>query len=131
MTTIFNSTEDLYNCIGQAFVRIPDNHFGPLHQGRMVIRFVCTNPNGQILLNGRENPVGIHFGEHGAKSNLTIWLATYTMHQIMLGELGIMKAMGQKKIKAKGSLLRVRALSPLFVEGQKIYPHILAEAGLM
>jgi hypothetical protein len=102
----------------------------PLQDSKLVICFICENPDGRILLNGRANPVGIHFGDHPQPASLTIWLATDTLHEIMLGDLGIMKAMGQKKIKAKGSLLKAASLSQLFSESQKIYPQILNDAGL-
>lgn len=127
---IFNSKDQLYRCVGGTFERLQPAQFAPLHRAQLMIELICQQPDGQIVLNGRELPVGIYFDKRPpADPNLTIWLEALTLHHIMLGELGIMKAMGQNKIKAKGSLLRVRKLGALFEESQKIYPQVLAENG--
>lgn len=128
--TIFKTSEELYRCVGETFTRLESNHFAPLRQAKMMIELICRKPDGQIVLSGRESPVGIYFDHQSADPNLTIWLEALTLHRIMLGELGIMKAMGQNKIKAKGSLLKMRQLGDLFAASQKIYPHILAENNL-
>ncbi len=123
--TVYDNAEQLYRCVRRAFELVEPRHFDPLHQGRLVIYFICENPTAELVIDGRTIPVQTYFGTNSIPPTLTIWLESDTLHRIMLGELGIVKALGQNKIKAKGPLLKARALADLFNECQKIYPEIL------
>ena len=129
--TIYTSSDQLYACVRRAFALIDDEHFSPVHDSRLVIHFICNNPPAELVIDGRTNPVKTHFGSNLVKPTLTIWLETDTLHQIMLGELGIVKALGQNKIKARGPLLKIRVLGDLFGESMKVYPQILRDEGLL
>lgn len=129
--TVYRHPNQLYTCVNRAFELIEDHHFFPIHKGKMVIYFLCENPTAELVIDGRNLPVTTHFGVSPPSPTLTISLEADTLHQIMLGDLGILQAMGQNKIKAKGSLLKARALGDLFAESKKVYPQILRAEGLV
>lgn len=125
---VYADAETLYNCVQQTFDRIQAEvpaAFATLADAGLVIRFRCTQPEAAVVINGRTNPVQTLFGETAVTPTLDIELAGDTLHQIMLGELAILKALGQGKLKVKGPMLKAKALAPLFYHSQTIYPEVL------
>jgi hypothetical protein len=130
---IYQTTAQLYSCAQQLFARIqhedPDAA-RPLLASRLVIRLVTTEPTGEIMINGRSRPLTTHFGHNSTRPDLDIELSGDTLHQILLGQLAIAKALGTKQLKAKGPVWKAAVLADLFRQGQTIYPQILHEQGL-
>ncbi len=135
MMAIYSSVTELYTCAGQLFERIQvedPKAVRPLLGSRLVIRFQIIDLDGVIVINGRSRPLKTEFGANGtARPDLDIELTSDALHQILLGELMLPKAIGSKQIKAKGAVFKVAGLVNLFLKGQKIYPEILREQGLL
>jgi hypothetical protein len=131
--TIYQTTDQLYACAQQLFERIQRDDpeaARPLQASRMAIRLKVREPNGEILINGRSRPLTTHFGSNTTRPDLDIELSGDTLHQILLGQLAIAKALGSKQLKAKGPVWKAAVLADLFRQGQTIYPDILREQGL-
>jgi hypothetical protein len=130
---IYQTTEQLYACAQQLFERIQRDDpeaARPLQASRLAIRLKVREPNGEILINGRSRPLITHFGSNSTRPDLDIELSGDTLHQILLGQLAIAKALGSKQLKAKGPVWKAAVLADLFRQGQTIYPDILREQGL-
>lgn len=130
---IYQTTEQFYSCAQQLFERIQRDDpeaTRPLLASRLIIRLVITAPEGQIVINGRTRPIATHFGPSSLRPDLDIELTADTLHQILLGQLAIAKALGSRQLKAKGPVWKAAVLADLFRQGQTIYPHILQEQGL-
>ena len=102
-----------------------------LTDSKLVFRFQCLDPAAEITINGRITPAQHHFGPVNLPPTLDITLPADTLHHIMLGELGIMKALGSGKLKIKGPMLKAKALGDLFGRSQALYPQVLREKGLL
>lgn len=130
---IYQTTDQLYACANQLFDQIQRDDpeaARPLLASRLVIRLKVTAPVGEIVLNGRSRPITTHFGSNSTRPDLDIELSGDTLHQILLGQLAIAKALGSKQLKAKGPVWKAAVLADLFRQGQTIYPDILRQQGL-
>lgn len=130
---IYNSTSQLYDCLETLFDRIfkrNEYDLSALERSGLVTRFVISEPAGELIIDCSQRPVATHFGPTDVKPNLTITLSADTLHGIMLGELGILKSLGARKLKAKGPIHKTKAFYGLFEQSQKVYPQILREKGV-
>jgi putative sterol carrier protein len=130
----YTSPTQFYDCLGELFGRISaegEASLQSLTNSKLVFRFQCLDPSAEITINGRTTPAQHHFGPVNLPPTLEITLPADTLHHIMLGELGIMKALGSGKLKVKGPMLKARALGDLFGRSQALYPQVLREKGLL
>ncbi len=129
----FRNTKQLYVCSEQLFYRIQEEDpkaDSALSASKLLIQLQTSEPDGVIVLNGRSRPTRFHFGANSDKPDLTIALTADTLHQILLGELGLRQAMSAKRLTITGPVIKVMMLAPLFQHSQQIYPQILREQGL-
>ena len=97
---------------------------------RLLIRLRCTEPDGELTINGRQRPAQITYGPSAARPVLDIELAADTLHMILLGEQSMTKALANGMLKVRGPALKAMTLAELFRGGQELYPEILQEQGL-
>ena len=98
-----------------------------LLKAKLCIRFNVSDPNAALLINAKERPLQIEYGRsNNHKPDLDVDVTGEALHQILLGQLSLTKAIGSKKVKPKGPVWKVMALADLFYHAQKIYPAIFA-----
>ena len=97
---------------------------------KLIIRFNCSDPAAQIIINGRGNPVEASYGSSDLKPDLDISLSTDTLHCILLGKTGIRRSLSGGKLKVKGPVWKSMALADIFNQGQTLYPLVLQKLGL-
>jgi hypothetical protein len=130
----YHDTEQLYAATRALFARIGENspHAADgILKARLVIRLRTTAPEAEIALDGRQPPLKSHFGLSALHPELDIHLPADTLHRILLGELPLGKALGEGQLKVKGPILKTLPLAELFRQGQRHYPAVLRELGLM
>lgn len=130
---IYVSDDLMYSVFNDLFDRIqatdPLAAESMLRSG-LVIRFQCHNPQAEVTFDARQAPLRIDYGPSAKQPQITINLSADAMHCILLGELGIRKAMGSGLLDLKGPIWKVIALADLFKESQNLYPGVLHEYGL-
>jgi hypothetical protein len=129
----YANTEQFYTCTKALFARIAQRnpHAGDaIHRSRLSIHFRVRQPEAEILIDGRHNPVQTSFGPSPVKPELDIELDADTLHRIMLGELRITAALGGGLLKVNGPAWKTAMLGELFHQAQKYYPQVLREQGL-
>lgn len=127
----FPNTKTLYRTLEDLFHRLQEENpkaDQAFTAARLLIRLNCTEPEGTIILNGRSRPFHAVFGPKEIDPDLDIWLSGDILHQILGGEIGLKKAMAQKKVRVQGPVFKTFTLAPLFEHGQRIYPQVLGEA---
>lgn len=100
-----------------------------LEQAKLILRFRCSDPTVDILINGRRRPASVTFGENRIRPEVDIQLTADTLHEILLGDLKLSKAMASRALKIQGPARKTLAITGLFHECQKLYPGILSEKG--
>lgn len=129
----FANTKQLYVCTEQLIYRIQEEDpraNDAMVAAKIAIRLNVSEPGGAIVINGRSRPVTAHFHPGHIQPDLEVFLAGDTLHQILLGQLGLQQAMARKLLQVKGPVFKVMTLAPLLQKSQQIYPQILREQGL-
>lgn len=127
---IYATDKQLYTCFKALFSRIgeEDNEAQQaLLKSKLSIRFHCTEPTADIVINAEKEPIQILYGSSSIKPTLDIALSADTLHEILLGDIGLSKAMGSGRMKPKGPIWKSVALEPLLHDAQQFYPQILTE----
>ena len=127
---VYASDKQLYSCFKALFSKIEEEDTEvteSLLKSKLSIRFRCSEPTAAITIDARKKPVNIVYGSTGIKPILDIRLSADTLHEILLGEIGLSKAMGSGRMKPKGPIWKSVALEPLLHEAQNLYPEVLKD----
>ena len=101
---IYATDEQLYSCFQTLFQRIAAEDEAAaesLLKSKLSIRFQCSEPTAAITIDAKNKPVDITYGPTRVKQILDINLSADTLHEILLGEIGLSKAMGSGRMKPK------------------------------
>lgn len=130
---IFNSAAHLYSILHLVFeeVRAVPEQIETFTHSNLVIRIRTLEPEAEILLDGRQPPLEVFYGERPGKANLEITLPANLLHAIWLGEERASNAFFSGKIKTKGNFTKAMQLMDLFRECERVYPQIAAKQNLV
>jgi hypothetical protein len=130
---IYVTDELMYSCFGTLFDRIQANvpaAADDLLKSNMAIRFRCSDPVAELTFDARERPLQILYGPSAVKPAIDIGLKADTLHCILLGDIGIRKAIGANLLELKGPIWKTTSLASLFHQAQHYYPQVLHEYSL-
>lgn len=130
---VFASEEKLYEVLQSVFERLsadPDK-IAPFTHSNLVIRINLSDPDAEVLLDGRQPPLEVFYGARPGQANLEFSMSADLLHRIWMDEESTSAAFFSGRIKSKGSLLRASHLIDLFRHIEEIYPAIAAEHGLV
>lgn len=127
----YQNEAQLYGCLQDLFGRVEADMpqaTDALLKAKLCIQFNISEPAATLLINAKERPLQIEYGRSNSlKPDLDVDITGEALHQILLGQLSLTKAVGSKKVKPKGPVWKVMALADLFYHAQKIYPDIFAD----
>ena len=130
---IYDNAQQLYACVGDLFDEVQRSHPGAsdaIGRAGMNYRLRTVKPAGTILIAGRRKPPAVHFDPAGSQVDIDIQLSADTLHQILLGDLSVTKALGQRRLVVKGPVFKALSLTDLFRHGRTIYPQVLRAHGI-
>ena len=126
----YQDEAQLYNCMQDLFTRVEADlpqATESLIKAKLCIRFNVSDPEAMLLINAQKRPLQVEYGRtNNHKPDLDVDVTGEALHQILLGQLSLTKAMGSKKVKPKGPIWKIMALADLFYHAQKIYPAVYA-----
>jgi hypothetical protein len=130
---IFNSADQLYSILHLVFdqVSATPEKIEPFTRSNLVIRIRTLEPEAEILLDGRQPPLEVFYGERPGRANLEITLPADLLHAIWMGEERASSAFFSGKVKTKGNFTKAMQLIDLFRECERVYPQIAAEQNLV
>ncbi len=119
----FKDDKAVYQTFGGLFERLAqDGDAGKLAQeSKLILRFRFKAPEAEILLNCRKDPVDVKCGKTQTSADLDLTVTAEALDQILLGKLGMASALKSGELRARGSLLKVKALAPIFDAAQRLY----------
>ena len=123
---IFQSSEQLYAVLDQVFTRVtanPDNIAAFTHSN-LVIRLRTTEPEAEVLLDGRQPPLEVFYGPRPGKANLEVLLQADLLHAIWIGKQSASQAFFGGQVKTQGNLLKAAQLIELFRECERVYAEV-------
>ena len=131
--SVYATSDLLYSCVQELFNQVQRTHPGAaeaIARSGMNYRLRTATPAGTILIAGRDRPPALRVGSGPARVDIDIELNADTLHEILLGELSVTKALGQRRLKVKGPVIKAMSLADLFRHGRTIYPGVLQAHGL-
>lgn len=96
-------------------------------KSKMVVKFQMKDPQLDMWVDGRTDPVATGFGKQDLKPDLTLKMSGNTLHEILLGTMSLTRAMTFRKLKVGGSMFQAMKLEDLFHSYQANYPQIARE----
>lgn len=129
---VYADAEQFYAVMKEVFdfvVQHPQ-HIDSFTRSNLVIRMRTTQPDAEILLDGRQPPLQVFFGPTPGLANLEISLSADLLHAMWLGKESTHKAFFTGRIRTSGNLLKAMQLGDVFQEAERIYPTIAHKYGL-
>ena len=130
--SVYSSQEILYavlNDVFEAVAQTPQN-IDAFTSTHLVVRIRISEPEGEILLDGRASPMEVFYGERPGKANLEISMQGDLLHSIWTGAESTAGAFMSGKIKTRGNIMKAMKLVDLFRECERVYPEIARVHGL-
>ena len=125
--SVYISSDQLYSTI-QALVAqmLAENPQAgdSMINAKLSVRIHTTEPTAVLFIDGTKRPLEVVYGSTPSKPKLDIKASTDTLHEILLGDLPLMKAIGGKRLRVKGPIFKAKALADLFHHMQKLYPEL-------
>lgn len=128
MSRIYADADELTEVYTAMFDAVADDDsIDDLVAQQMVINFRLHDPDADIWVDGRSRPVVTTFEPIDADAALTATLSADAMHELLLGTLGLAKALLFRKLKVSGSKSQAMKLESLLHACQAVYPDIAAD----
>jgi hypothetical protein len=97
---------------------------------KMILRLRVTQPEADVLLNGRKNPPAISYGKTSLRPDLEVEMKAEALHLILLGELRLGKAVASRQLVVRGPITKSFVFEDIFHSAQALYPSVREELGL-
>jgi hypothetical protein len=130
---VFESSEQLYTVLQEVFQRVmaEPRNLESFSRSNLVIRMNFVHPAAEVLLDGRQPPMEVFFGQRPGKANMEFTMPADLLHQIWLGEESTSRAFFSGRIRTKGNFMKAMQLVELFRECERVYPDVVARHNLM
>ncbi|MBX3054752.1 MAG: SCP2 sterol-binding domain-containing protein [Caldilineaceae bacterium] len=130
---VYATADELYTVLKDVFDRVNEEpaHITTFTSSNLVIRMRFTGPEAEVLLDGRQPPLEVFFGNRPGDADLELSMAADLLHKIWLGQVKLKDAFFGGQIQTKGNVLRAMKLTDLFREAETAYPQVLAQQGRM
>lgn len=124
--SIFQSEEHLYQKAQAVFARLAETpkETESFSHSNLVLRLCLSNPDAEILVDGRQPPLEVFYGERPGEANITLTLEADLLHQLWQGEKDLSQMLFGGQIQTKGNLLRATPVIDLMAACQSIYATI-------
>jgi hypothetical protein len=130
---VYHSEAQFYAVMKEVFDYVAQHpqHIESFTRSNLVIRMRTTQPEAEMLLDGRQPPLQVFFGPSPGLANLEISMPADLLHNIWLGRESMHKAFYSGRIRTTGNLLKAMQLGEVFQEAEHIYPTVASKYGLL
>ena len=129
---VFQTAEQLYKVLNDLFKQVSENpkNIETFTRSNLVIRLRTSEPEAELLLDGRQPPLEVFFGPRPGAANLEISLPATLLHRMWTGIESSSNAFFSGKVKVKGNMLKAIQLFELFEEAERLYPQVAQSHGI-
>jgi hypothetical protein len=131
---VFKDQAEMQTTLTALFTALRDHpEIGPRVQASgLVVRFSYTNPDGFVVIDCRQKPVGVRWDkvpdltpEERTKTYVEMSMDADTAHYFWLGKVNLVAAITRGIIKVKGPIPSIMRLLPIIKPAFEIYPRVL------
>lgn len=130
---VFQDEQQFYQVMKDVFdyIAAHPQHIESFTRSNLVIRMRTTDPEAEVLLDGRQPPLRVFFGPRPGLANLEVTMEADLLHDIWLGAESTHRAFYTGRIRTSGNLLKAMQLGEVFQEAERIYPTVARRHGLI
>lgn len=128
---VFATADDFYAVMQIIFDRlIADPTATKDFQSRkMIVRIKGTDPEVELLLNGKTSPIQTDIGPQPGRADLELLISVDLLHGILTDQESLKTAFMDGRMKVTGNVFRAMQLADLFRKIEAIYPQVMQEKG--
>jgi hypothetical protein len=125
---VFRSDVHLYAVLQEVFEQVQANpeQIAPFTGSNLVIRLQTSDPEAEVLLDGRQPPLEVFYGPRPGQANLEVKLPADLLHAIWMSNESASSAFFSGRIQTKGNFMKAMQLLDLFRAVEQVYPAIAA-----
>lgn len=130
---VFTSSEQVYAVMKTLLNRITEKDpkaAQRLVNSRLILRLRLRQPEAEITINARHNPLEFEFGKSVLRADLELEVPADSLHYILTGQLRFSKVLGSGQLKLHGPVWKAFILEDLLRHLQALYPLVLREYGI-
>jgi hypothetical protein len=130
---VFSGSEQVYAVMKSLLNQIGEKDptaARTLMNSRLILRLRLRQPEAEILINARHNPLEFVYGKSTLRPDLELEITTDAMHYILTGQLRFSKALGSGQLKLHGPVWKAFVLEDIFKHLQALYPSVLRDYGI-
>ena len=123
---VYADSEQLYDVLGRVFDTVQERPgaIESFTKSNLVIRLRLTEPDAEVLLDGRQPPLEIFFGPRPGEANLELTMTADLLHEVWSGQRKLKDLFFGGQIQTSGNIFNAMKLADLFREAERAYAHI-------
>lgn len=128
---VYTDAEQFYTVLRRVFDTVRERHdaIETFTSSNLVIRLRLTDPDAEVLLDGRQPPLEIFFGERPGKADLELVMTADILHEVWTGQRKLKDAFFGGQIQSNGNLFLATKLTDLFREAERAYTEFQRTGG--
>ncbi len=121
--SIYVDAEQLYTVLRRVFDKVKERPeaIETFTSSNLVIRLRLTDPDAEVLLDGRQPPLEIFFGARPGKADLELTMTADLLHEVWSGQRKLKDAFFGGQIQSSGNIFLAMKLTDLFREAERAY----------
>ena len=128
---VYADAEQLYAVLRRVFdtVKEDPDAIESFTSSNLVIRLRLTEPDAEVLLDGRQPPLEIFLGPRPGKADLELTMAADILHEVWSGQRKLKDLFFGGQIQTSGNVFSAMKLVDLFREAERAYALIQRSDG--
>ena len=120
---VYADAEQLYTVLRRVFDKVKERPgaIESFTSSNLVVRLRLTDPDAEVLLDGRQPPLEIFFGPRPGKADLELTMAADLLHEVWSGQRKLKDAFFGGQIQSSGNIFLAMKLTDLFREAERAY----------
>ena len=120
---VYADAPQLYTALQRVFDTVKErpDAIESFTASNLVVRLRLTEPDAEVLLDGRQPPLEVFFGPRPGKADLELTMAADTLHLVWSGQRKLRDLFFGGQIQTSGNLFRAMELADLFREAERVY----------
>ena len=124
---VYADADQLYQVLQRVFEKVKErpDAIGSFTSSNLVIRLRLTDPDAEVLLDGRQPPLEVFFGARPGKADLELTMTADLLHEVWCGQRKLKDAFFGGQIQSSGNIFLAMNLTDLFREAERAYALVL------
>ena len=120
---VYADAEQLYTVLQRVFEKVKESPgaIESFTSSNLVIRLRLTDPDAEVLLDGRQPPLEVFFGARPGKADLELAMTADLLHDVWCGRRKLKDAFFGGQIQSSGNIFLAMKLTDLFREAERAY----------